>query len=149
MTRHRPEQQLQRALIQHLRWRGAPGAFAFHPANGGWRSATEAKILKSVGVVAGVSDIVIIYGGRCYALELKAANGRLTDVQRVTHERLRAAGAEVATAHGIDEALEVLEGWQLLRRDTSNQIANAFSELRRDVARRAAEPNKYERGQRR
>ena len=51
-------------------------------------------------------------------LHLKAARGRLTDVQRVVHERLRAAGAEVAVAHGLDEALAWFEAWNLLRRSS-------------------------------
>jgi hypothetical protein len=111
----RPEQQIQRAVIDHLRWRAVPGVFTFHPANGGWRSAVEAAIFKSLGVVAGVPDIIIIHGGRCYGLELKSVNGRLTDVQRIAHERLREAGALIAVVHGIDAALAQLAEWQLLR----------------------------------
>ena len=45
-ARHRPEQAIQRAVFDHLRQRGAPGTFAFHPPNGGWRSVIEAAILK-------------------------------------------------------------------------------------------------------
>jgi hypothetical protein len=41
-------------------------------------------------------------------------NGRLTDVQRIAHERMREAGAHVAVAHGIDEAVCQLEQWKLL-----------------------------------
>ena len=36
--------------------------FAFHPANGGWRSRVEAAILKGMGVRAGVPDIIAIKG---------------------------------------------------------------------------------------
>jgi hypothetical protein len=36
MTRRRPEQGIQ--VFEHLRLRGRPGVFAFHPANGGARS---------------------------------------------------------------------------------------------------------------
>jgi len=116
MTRlNRPEQQYQRAVIQHIAWRARPGVFAFHVPNGGWRSRVEAAILKEIGTVAGVPDLICIFEGQCYALELKAGRGRLTDVQRVVHERLREAGAHVAVAHGIDEALAWLEVWNLLR----------------------------------
>ena len=93
--------------------------FSFHVPNGGWRSPIEAKIFKAIGTVAGIPDIVCIFEGRTYALELKAEGGRLTDVQRVVHERLREAGADVAVAHGIDQALAQLEGWGLLRRRSS------------------------------
>jgi hypothetical protein len=58
--RHRrrsPEGAIQSAVFAHLRARGAPGIFAFHPANGGYRKPIEAAILKGMGVVAGVPDI--------------------------------------------------------------------------------------------
>jgi hypothetical protein len=116
MTRlNRPEQQYQRAVIQHIAWRARPGVFAFHVPNGGWRSRVEGAILKAIGTVAGVPDILCIFQSRVYALELKAGRGRLTDVQRVVHERLREAGANVAVAHGIDQALAQLTEWKLLR----------------------------------
>ena len=75
---NRPEQQIQRAVFEHLAVRAASTVFAFHPANGGWRSRVEAAILKGMGVRAGVPDIIAIKDARCYALELKASNGRLT-----------------------------------------------------------------------
>jgi hypothetical protein len=105
MTRSRPEQQIQRAVFEHLALRGAPAMFAFHPANGGWRSRVEAAILKGMGVKAGVPDIIAIKDARCYALELKASGGRLTPVQRGAHTALVAAGAEVEVAYGLDDAL--------------------------------------------
>jgi hypothetical protein len=99
--RRQPEAQLQRSVVQHLAWRARPGVFAFHVPLGGFRRPVEAAILKSIGTVAGVPDIICIFEGRCFCLELKSERGRLTDVQRVAHERLRAAGAEVATVYGM------------------------------------------------
>jgi hypothetical protein len=83
---NRPEQALQRAVFQHFYLRARPGVFAFHPANGGWRSRVEAAILKSLGVRAGVPDA-----------GLKAPGGRLTAIQKAVHDAMRAAGAMVAT----------------------------------------------------
>jgi hypothetical protein len=37
IRRARPENAIQRAVFEHLRVRGAPNVFAFHPANGGYR----------------------------------------------------------------------------------------------------------------
>jgi len=115
MRRHHPEQEIQRTVFEHLALRGAPAMFAFHPANGGWRSRVEAAILKDMGVRAGVPDIIGIKGGRCYALELKTRGCRLTAVQRDAHAALTAAGATVSVAYDLDDALVQLESWGLLR----------------------------------
>jgi hypothetical protein len=86
MTRRAsPEAQIQRTVFQHLRARAAPGVFAFHPANGGFRRPVEAAILKGLGVVPGVPDVFIVHNGRCFALELKAEGGRATDKQARMH----------------------------------------------------------------
>jgi hypothetical protein len=113
--RQRPEAAIQRAVFQHLRARGAPNVFAFHPANGGYRKPAEAAIMKGLGVVAGVPDVIAIHNGRCFALELKAEGGRTTDKQLATIAALRGAGAITAIAEGLDPALAVLENSGLLR----------------------------------
>jgi hypothetical protein len=114
MTRRRPEDAIQRAVFEHLRVRGTLGVFAFHPANGGWRSRIEAAILKGLGARPGVPDVIAIKAGRAYAIELKVRGGRLTEPQRAAHIALRAAGAAVAVSYGLDAALDQLERWGLL-----------------------------------
>src|SRR5262245_17133005 len=115
MRRKRPEQAIQKAVFDHIRTRGVPGLFAFHPANGGYRKPIEAAILKGMGVVAGVPDVIAIHQGRCYAMELKPEGGKLTENQERALIALREAGAEATHAHGIDQALQILERWGLLR----------------------------------
>jgi hypothetical protein len=112
--RARPEQIIQRAVFDHLRTRGAPGVFAFHPANGGYRKPVEAAILKGLGVVAGVPDVFIVHNGRCFAMELKAEGGRATDKQLACIAALREAGAFTCVVEGLDRALACLESWGLL-----------------------------------
>jgi hypothetical protein len=101
-----------------------PGLFVFHYPAGGWRSPVEAAIFKSLGVIAGIPDIIIIHDGHCYGLELKTEHGRLTQIQLETQERMRAAGATVSTAIELDAALEQLERWGLLRPDVSVRRAS-------------------------
>jgi hypothetical protein len=113
--RQLPEQTIQREVFRHLRARAAPGVFAFHPANGGYRKPIEAAILRGLGVVAGVPDVIIIHDGRCFALELKAEGGRATDQQLTTIATLREAGAFTCIAEGLDRALGCLEAWGILR----------------------------------
>jgi hypothetical protein len=113
--RRRDEQAIQRAVFQNIRVRGVPNLFAFHPANGGWRSKTEGAILKSMGVVAGTPDLIAIHDGRCYAMEIKAPGGRATEAQLAAIAALERAGAYTCVAEGLDRALAVLEQWGLLR----------------------------------
>jgi hypothetical protein len=113
--RQRPEDVIQRAVFQHLRTRAAPGVFAFHCPNGGYRKPAEAAILKGLGVTAGVPDVIAIHGGRCYAIEIKAEGGRPTPKQLEAIAALEAAGAYTCIAEGLDRALAVLEAWGLLK----------------------------------
>jgi hypothetical protein len=117
--RARPEDSIQRAVFEHLRLRGAPCVFAFHPANGGYRKPIEAAALKGLGVCAGVPDVIAVYQGRCYGLELKAVGGRPSELQLATISAMEAAGAICCIAEGLDRALAVLEVWGLLRGQAS------------------------------
>jgi predicted RecB family endonuclease len=114
-ARRNTEAQIQRAIFQHLDLRGAPDVYAFHPANGGYRSKVTASILKACGVRAGVPDIVAVKDGKAFALELKTDSGRLSEAQQRAHEALRRAGASVAVAFGLDQALTQLKKWGILR----------------------------------
>jgi len=113
--RAHPEDQIQRTVLAHLYARAPRNAFWFAVPNGGGRSPIEASILRGLGVKPGVPDLIIIYGGKTYGLELKADGNRPTKLQIEAQNAMRAAGAEVAIAVGLDAALQQLEGWQLLR----------------------------------
>lgn len=70
MPRRRPEQDIQRALAQHLRSRAAPDLVWWSAPNGGYRRQTEAAIMADQGV-------------RAFAIELKAPPGRLKERQNL------------------------------------------------------------------
>src|SRR5262249_15246310 len=101
-------------VFQHLRARAAPGVFAFHVPNGGYRKPVEAAIMKGLGVKPGVPDVFAVHNGRCFALELKAEGGRATDKQLACIAALREARAFTCIAEGLDRALAILEAWGLL-----------------------------------
>lgn len=100
----RPEQTLQRSVIQFLDAVLPSGAWAFHIPNGGGRSRVEGAILKGMGVRAGIPDIEIIWQGRAYWIELKAGRGRASEAQIAAHARLQECGCwPVATCRSIDD----------------------------------------------
>src|SRR5262249_52463218 len=79
--RQHPEDCVQRAVCQHLQLRGVRGLLFWHAPNGGKRRPIEAAIMKSLGVRAGVADLILLHSGRIFALELKAEDGRPTAAQ--------------------------------------------------------------------
>jgi hypothetical protein len=82
---------------------------------GGWRSRVEGAILRGLGAVAGVPDVLAIKDGRAFLLELKHGSGKLSPTQQACHDRLEAAGAVVGVAYGLDEAIAWCEARGLLR----------------------------------
>ena len=87
----RLEQQLQKAICEHLTVRARHEVYWWHHPAGGYRSPAEAAIFKSIGAKPGLPDILLVYQGRLYGLELKAEGGSLSPTQRTAHVMLRKA----------------------------------------------------------
>ena len=115
MKRRRPEDEIQRAVFQHLKARAAKKVFYFHPFNGGYRRPIEAAITKGLGVRAGVPDIIAIRAGQVFGLELKANGGKVSASQIEVQDLMQCAGAVTATAYGLDGALRWLEQHGILQ----------------------------------
>jgi hypothetical protein len=113
--RANPEHAIQRTVIDLLRMVGIPNLVVFHVPNGGKRNLIEAARLKAAGTMAGIPDLVLVADGRASFLELKAQRGKLSAAQDLAQAALRKAGARVETAYGIDQAIDVLKQWGLVR----------------------------------
>jgi hypothetical protein len=114
VNQRRPEQALQRSVIQHLHWRAPRDVWFAHYPGGGWRSRAEAAILKSMGTKPGTPDLLLVRDGKLFGLELKAPGGRLSPAQVECHEDLHHAGVTVAVAADVDHALALLALWGIL-----------------------------------
>ncbi|WP_157619771.1 hypothetical protein [Skermanella stibiiresistens] len=75
----RPEEQLQRAVVQLLQVYQSRSLLTFcHVPNGGLRTRTEAAALEAMGTTPGVPDLLIwLLGGGHFQVELKARTGKL------------------------------------------------------------------------
>src|SRR5258705_12269446 len=105
MKRRHPEDDIQAAVCRHLRLRARPGVVWFHVPNGGCRNAREAARLKGMGVLPGVSDLILIRAGKVFCLELKAPKGRASEAQLIFQSAVNSAGGYTCTTYGIDHAL--------------------------------------------
>jgi hypothetical protein len=69
---------------------------------------------KRMGLRPGVTDIVIVRGGKAFFLELKSPVGVQSDSQIQFCADATRAGAECAVARSFDEALDALSMWGIL-----------------------------------
>jgi hypothetical protein len=112
------EAQSQRAV---MRWWGysckvllVPEHLLFAVANGGYRRPREAMLLKQEGVRSGVSDLILLVPrGHWHgmALEMKAADGRLSKEQTQFLNDAKAQGYHAIVARSTDEAIEAITNY--------------------------------------
>ena len=76
-----PERNLQEACVKWFRL-AYPKLFIFAVPNGGSRNQIEAHNMRLSGVVAGVSDLVVIGNGKVLFVEMKIAKGRQSERQK-------------------------------------------------------------------
>lgn len=120
----RPEQALQRAVIEYLDAVLPADAWAFHVPNGGARTKAEGGILKAMGVRAGIPDLCIVWQGRAYWIELKAGRGKASDAQDAAHARLQQCGCwPVATCRSIDDVETALSVYGIPTRQARRAAA--------------------------
>ena len=102
------ESALHQSLVQWLNLSLPREAFFFHPMNNP-RSAIQGAHFKKLGMRAGIPDLVVLYGGKFVALEVKSERGRLSSEQKQVHAAIKNAGCEVFTVHSLMEAQMALE----------------------------------------
>lgn len=109
------EDQLQKQVMHYLDLTlpKPPKAFAFHCPNGGQRNAIVAAKLKAMGVKRGVSDVLILHGGKLHAIELKVGTNGTTDDQEAFLDIVAENGGNTATCRSLDEVIGTVKAWGL------------------------------------
>lgn len=120
----RPEETIHRSIADYLSIiaprgnRTAPFIW-FHVPNGGGRSKAEGGILKAMGALAGVPDIIIIApSGMAYFGEIKPENLDLSDSQQAFEQALYDccfANAHLDVWRSIDDCEASLRKWRLIK----------------------------------
>jgi len=109
------EEKIQQEIILKM-WNEYPETrlCLFHVPNGGYRNALEGAKLKAMGVISGVPDLCLCWGGKSHWIELKAGDaGRLSTAQINLHKKWAENGIEVKvfrSAQGcIDYFLSIIK----------------------------------------
>ena len=114
------EHNIQSACVRwfNLQWPQYRGLL-FAVPNGGARSKATAGKLKAEGVVAGVSDLILLvpfiqecvqyFNGLC--IEMKTAKGRQSPDQKEWEDKVRGQGYEYKVIRSLDEFIEVVDSY--------------------------------------
>lgn len=85
------EHNLQTACVRWFRYQ-YPKYLCFAVPNGGNRNTLEASRLKAEGVLAGVSDLIIVSEKKVLFIEMKTAKGRQNENQKTFQQKLEKLG---------------------------------------------------------
>lgn len=114
------EHTVQVRLLQILTCAARPEIVVFAIPNAGRRGFNTAAKLKAEGMMAGVADLEFLFpvnepGGCCAFLEMKTIGGSLSVPQMAFRAKLARLGIRWETAKTLDEALDVMRAWNVLK----------------------------------
>lgn len=81
----------------------------FSVPNGGNRSAREAMKFKATGLVAGVSDLIVVQPNRVIFVEVKTATGRQSDKQKAFEKTVKDLGFEYILVRNLEDFKRYVE----------------------------------------
>jgi hypothetical protein len=98
------EDQLQAECFRFC-WNAHPETrkLLFSVPNGGLRSPREAQKLKSTGTVAGVSDLIFLWKGKCYLIEMKTGTGTQQKNQKEWELLVKSHGFEYFICRSLEQ----------------------------------------------
>jgi hypothetical protein len=106
------EDQLQKSVVGWLQLQEAMGRLTYHAVpNEGKRSYKTAARLQSIGMRAGVPDLVIIGHFGVGYIELKTPAGRQSDFQKAWEARLKDFEIPHAICRSLESVMQTVNGW--------------------------------------
>lgn len=112
-TRRKPrhiEESIQTACVNWFRYT-YPRYIIFAVGNGGSRNKIEAANMKKAGILAGVSDLIIIAGRAVLFVEMKTPKGKQMESQKVFQNNVERLGFEYKICHSLQEFQRAILMW--------------------------------------
>lgn len=100
------ESQLQQQII--IYFRNNCKGFIFAVPNGGTRNLLEAKNLKATGLVAGVSDLIVLLPNKCVFVEVKIEKGIQSDKQKYFETTVKNLGFDYFIVRSLTDFINIL-----------------------------------------
>lgn len=80
-----------------------PRCMIFAVPNGGTRNTMEAITLKATGLLAGVSDLIVVLPNKLLFIEIKTQTGIQSQVQKEFEERITKLGFEYYLIRSLEQ----------------------------------------------
>jgi hypothetical protein len=112
-----PESELHKTVAKYLDLILYPSTWWTSIGHGNRGKPVRGALWKAQGAKKGVPDILIVYNGWVYFIELKSESGKLSPEQVKCHETITAAHGRVAVCRSIDDVAESLAEWGIRTRD--------------------------------
>ncbi len=127
MGRKNHETRLQFAVVEYLHRVLPRDAVFWHCPNGGKMSSAWRKMLAGLGVLPGASDLMFVYGGRFYSIELKTEADDLLGIpktyqkpsQKAFEAQIVRAGGFYAVCRSTMDVRDALAHWGVPSRETA------------------------------
>lgn len=102
------EHNIQAAICQYLKIKEnlRKDFIFFAVPNGGWRNEVVAAKLKKEGVRAGVSDLILVFKGAVYFVELKTDKGKQSPFQKIFQQDVERLGYKYLLWRSIDDCTD-------------------------------------------
>lgn len=115
MSKPRSEDALQKTMMQYIKLQ-YPNLLVLAVPNGGSRHPAEAAKLKGMGVLPGVSDILLIWKGphnetNIGAIELKVGRNKMTPSQIAFKDKWESCGGKFAECRSLEAVIATLKEW--------------------------------------
>lgn len=115
------EHKIQVSIVDYIRT-VLPHAIVFAVPNGGKRGVAEATRFKREGVLAGVTDLILLLAPRrAYFIEVKVAKGKLSDEQSDFADSIIAKGFDHAIVRSVDDMRLALKAWGIVTREAKHE----------------------------
>jgi hypothetical protein len=111
--RQHPEDDLQKAVWEWYLWQ-QPGCIMFAVPNGGVRNPREMARFKTMGLVPGVADLILLWGEGGGAIELKVGKGKQSIAQKEFESCCESFEIPYRVCHSVDEVKAACQEWGLL-----------------------------------
>ena len=104
------EDQLQAKFFQTV-WNNYPQTrcLLFSVPNGSSRHPLEAVKLKATGLISGIPDIIFVWKGKAYGIEIKTPIGKLSSRQMDIHKRWADNNIPIHIIRSVEEGISLIE----------------------------------------